>query len=390
MTSNMTACFIEIGHHQKAKAGEHAFGDVILKRFIKEENRRLVVLSDGMGSGIKANVLANLTASMALNFFCEHKSIAEAYELIFNILPECSVRKVGYATFSVVDMTGDGTVNLIAYDNPLPFVLRRGETLELDWQVIELSSTPYAGKSVSTARFTPEQDDRLFAFSDGISQSGLGRGTEWGRAGAIAYTLKSLQDCPDISARDLSEKIVNKAEMNDKIGLKDDASHLTVHFREPRRLIIATGAPGNPERDFAFAKRFGDYAGKKIIAGGTTSELIARELELTFSATMISLNDGLPPISRLESVDLVSEGVMTLSRVERLLRGDESSFRMQDGAAERMARLILNADLIEFAVGTASNEFHYDLQYKMRVQLVKDIAELIEGRHLKKVNIEYF
>ncbi|HAE40976.1 MAG TPA: stage II sporulation protein E [Candidatus Riflebacteria bacterium] len=390
MTSNMTACFIEIGHYQKAKAGQHSFGDVILKRFIKEEDRRVVVLSDGMGSGIKANVLASLTASMALNFVCEHKSIAEAYELIYNILPECSERKMGYATFTIVDMAGDGTVSLITYDNPLPFVLRRGEMLELDWQSVELASTRYAGKSVSIAKFTPEMDDRLFAFSDGISQSGLGRTSEWGRDGAIAYSQKALRDCPAISARDLSEKIVNKAEMNDKSGLKDDASHLTVHFREPRRMLIATGAPANRERDFAFARRFAAATGSRVIAGGTTSELIARELELKFSETMISFNDGLPPISQLADVDLVSEGVMTLSRVERLLRGDEAAFRLQDGAAERMARLIFNADLVEFVVGTASNEFHYDFQYKMRVQLVKDIAELIENRHLKKVTVEYF
>ena len=382
--------FVEIGHHQRAKAGEHSYGDVILKRFIREESRRILVLSDGMGSGIKANVLASLTASMALNFVCEHKSIAEAFELIFNILPECSVRKMGYATFTIIDMIGDGKVNLITYDNPLPFVLRDGDVVELDWQSVELTSTRYAGKSVASASFEPLLGDRLFAFSDGISQSGLGRTSEWGRAGAIAYTQKALREFPGIAARDLSEKIVNKAELNDKNGLKDDASHISIHFREPRRLIIATGAPARHERDFAFARRFGDATGSRIIAGGTTSELIARELELQFSNTMLSLNDGLPPISQLAGVDLVSEGVMTLSRVEKLLRTDEVTWRNQDGVAERMARLILNADLIEFLVGTASNESHFDLEYKLRVQLVKDIVELIEARHLKKVILEYF
>ncbi len=386
----MTSCFVEIGHHQKAKAGEHSYGDVILKRFIREENRRLVVLSDGMGSGIKANVLASLTASMALNFVSERKSIAEAFERIFNILPECSVRKMGYATFTIIDMLDDCRVSLIVYDNPLPFLLRQGELVELEWQSTELATTGYCGRSVATASFEPLSGDRLFAFSDGISQSGLGRTSEWGRNGAVAYTQKALREFPGIAARDLSEKIVNKAELNDKSGLKDDASHITIHFREPRRLMIATGAPARQERDFAFARRFGDATGSRVIAGGTTSELIARELELQFSGTMLSLNDGLPPISQLAGVDLVSEGVMTLSRVEKLLRTDEVTWRNQDGVAERMARLILNADLIEFIVGTASNESHFDLEYKLRVQLVKDIAELIEARHLKKVVLEYF
>ena len=238
----MTSCFVEIGHHQKAKAGEHSYGDVILKRFIREENRRLVVLSDGMGSGIKANVLASLTASMALNFVSERKSIAEAFERIFNILPECSVRKMGYATFTIIDMLDDCRVSLIVYDNPLPFLLRQGELVELEWQSTELATTGYSGRSVATASFEPLSGDRLFAFSDGISQSGLGRTSEWGRNGAVAYTQKALREFPGIAARDLSEKIVNKAELNDKSGLKDDASHITIHFREPRRLMIATGA----------------------------------------------------------------------------------------------------------------------------------------------------
>ncbi|MFZ2957215.1 MAG: SpoIIE family protein phosphatase [Candidatus Ozemobacteraceae bacterium] len=382
--------FIEIGHHQKAKAGEYSFGDVILKRFIKEENRRIVVLADGMGSGIKANILANLTASMALNFICEHKSIVEASALIFNILPECSVRKMAYSTFTIVDMVGDGTTHLIVYDNPLPVVLRHGEALKQEWRIIELSETPYAGKSISTASFMPEQEDRLLVFSDGISQSGLGRSSEWRREGVIAFALKSVQEKPDFSAGDLSEKIVHKAEMNDKIGLKDDATFFSVYFRKPRRLLIATGAPVSRERDFAFARRFREFPGKKVVAGGTTSEVIARELDLKFSANMISLNDGLPPISMLESADLVTEGVMTLDRVERLLGENGREPLGRDGAAERMTKLILNADLIEFCVGTAANEFHYNLQCKLRVQLIKDIAELLETKHMKQTTIEFF
>jgi hypothetical protein len=382
--------FVEIGQAQKAKAGEYSFGDVVLKRFIKEENRRLVVLSDGMGSGIKANILASLTAAMALNFVCEHKSIAEASALIFNILPECSVRKAAYSTFTILDLTGDGSVHLINYDNPLPVILRNGATLEPEWRVIELAETSYAGKAVATASFSPQEGDRLLAFSDGITQSGLGRTSEWRREGVIAYLQKSLVESPGYAAGDLAEKIVNKAALNDKTGLKDDASVVSVFFRKPRRLLIVTGAPANRERDFAFARRFREFDGRKVIAGGTTSEVIARELGLPFLGSMVSLNDGLPPISVLETADLVTEGVMTLSRVERLLRDPDRETHRPDGVAERLIKLIQGADLIEFCVGAATNEFHYDLQCKMRVQLVRDMAELLETRHLKQTRIELF
>ena len=390
MKTDRNPFFIEAGYFQKPSFGQHAYGDVILKKFIKEENRRLIALSDGMGSGIKANVLASLTASMVLNFVYEHKSVQEAFSLIFNILPECSVRKLRYATFTIIDVNSNNRVNLLNYDNPAPFLIRGQKLVELKWKVLELSHTPYAGNFVASADYTPEAGDRLIAFSDGISQSGLGRTREWKREGAINYLLRAVGDSPVISAMDLSEKLVNKAEQNDASGLKDDASAVTLYFRAPRRLVIATGAPGSREKDFAFARHFREFDGVKVVAGGTTSEIIARELDLKFSDSMTSLGDGLPPISQLESVDLVTEGVMTLSRVERLLRIDDTSVRTRDGAAERMLKLIQNADEIEIMLGTASNEHHFDFEYKMRIQLVKDMAEVIETRHLKTATIRYF
>lgn len=381
---------IETGSFQLAKAGEYCFGDVVLKRFVKEEDRRLVVLADGMGSGIKANILASLTASMALNFVCEHKAIVEAFALIFNILPECSVRKAAYSTFTIVDLAGDGQAHLIVYDNPRPVVLREGTELDLTWQEVELQGTAYAGRSIATASFAPRLGDRLLAFTDGVSQSGLGQGGEWRRDGAVAYALLSLRENPNYAAGDLAEKIVRKAERNDRSGLKDDATVVAISFREPRRLLLATGAPASRERDFAFAARFREFDGRKVVAGGTTSEVIARELGLKFQEAMVPLADGLPPISIMEGADLVTEGVMTLSQVERLLREGDGRPPARDGTAERMVKLLLNADAIEFCVGAAVNEFHYNLQYKMRVQLVNDIAGLLETKHFKQTTIRFF
>jgi hypothetical protein len=381
--------FTDIGHFQKQKNGQNSFGDVVLKKFIREENRKIAVLSDGMGSGIKANVLASLTASMAMNFISEHKDISESSELIMNILPECSERKVSYSTFAIFDIKGSGTADMIIYDSPLPVIVRNGSKFDPGWDNIELTGERHKGKKIYISKFRPETGDRIIGFSDGIAQSGLGFGGEWGRDGAESYILKTLGGEPDISAANLSEKLVNKAEMNDKFTLKDDASAVTVHFREPRELLICSGAPVSKEKDFAFAQDFKNFPGKRIIAGGTTSEIIARELGLKFKDKMYSLNDGLPPISIMENVDLVTEGVMTLSRAERLLR-DGIGDSLKDGAGERVVRMILNSDSIKFLVGASSNEYHFDLQYKMRVQLIKDIADLIERKYLKQVELSFF
>ena len=380
--------FTDIGHFQKQKSGQNSYGDAVLKEFIKQENRKIAVLSDGMGSGIKANVLAGLTASMAINFIAEHKDISDASELIMNILPECSERKVSYSTFLIIDIEETKIVNMIVYDSPLPVIVRNGKIFDPGWGYTELTSENHRGKRIYTASLRPIRNDRIVGFTDGISQSGLGFDGEWGRDGAEKYILQTLNSSPEISAADMCEKLVNKAEMNDKFTLKDDASVLAVHFREPRELLICTGAPISKEKDFSYAHEFKNFKGKKIISGGTTSEIIARELGLKFKDRMYSLNDGLPPISILESVDLVTEGVMTLSRVERILR-DDSLDPVKDGAAERIVRLVLNSDSIKFLVGGSSNEYHFDLQYKMRIQLIKDIAELLERKYLKQVEIKF-
>ncbi|HQO09691.1 MAG TPA: SpoIIE family protein phosphatase [Clostridiales bacterium] len=382
--------FTDIDHFQKSKNGQYSFGDVITKKYIKEENRKIAVLSDGMGSGIKANVLASLTASMALNFISEHKDISEASELIMNILPECSERRVSYSTFVIIDIRGSEKADLIVYDSPLPVIVRNLSVFDPGWNYIELTGEKHKGKKIYLSSFIPRTGDRIIAFTDGVSQSGLGFDVEWERKGAEEYILKSLSEDPDISARVIAEKIVNKAEMNDKFTLKDDSSVLSVHFREPRKLLICSGAPASKEKDFSFARQFAEFNGKKIISGGTTSDIISRELGFKFKDTMINLNDGLPPISKMENVDLVTEGVMTLSRVERMLRDNADPDKTGDGAGERIVKMILNSDSVLFLLGTSSNEYHFDLQYKMRVQLIKDIAEIIEKKYLKHVVLKLF
>lgn len=384
--------FVEIGQAQAARRGEWVCGDVMLRRAIRAENRKLMVLSDGMGKGVKANIMANLTASMALSFALEKKTPIELFEQIHHVLPECSVRKIGYATFTLIHLTDDGQLHLLNYENPRPFLMRSGMPIELDWQTTKLTQACYQGQVISKTIVAPLRDDRLITLSDGITQAGLGSGEEWTRHGVIEYVSRILQAEPTLSAQLLAEKVVHKAELYDAGQLEDDASVLNLYYRAPRRLLVASGPPGRPERDFSFARRFAEFKGIRGIAGGSTADLLSRELNLSFKRTMEDLHDGLPPINHMKSVDLVTEGVMTLARVERILRTPHSlqSIKLKDGAAERWVRLMLNADQITMCIGTATNEFHYDLHYKMRLQYINDIAYLLEKKHMKDVFVEFF
>ncbi|NOR44906.1 MAG: SpoIIE family protein phosphatase, partial [Candidatus Delongbacteria bacterium] len=330
----MNNIHIDIDSFQKCKNGQNSYGDVFLKKYIKEENRKILVLSDGMGSGIKANVLATLTASMSLNFVQELKDIHSSSELIMNILPKCSERKISYSTFTILDIKSDNSVEMIVYDSPLPIIISNNVVISPQWDIVELTDGEHQGKKIFITKYQAKLEDRIIFFTDGITQSGLGINsniTGWAKNNIVSYVQDMIKKDKNISSKELSAKIVHKAELNDDLKMKDDASCASVYFREPRELMICSGPPKDRSRDLDFAMKFKDSKGKKIICGGTTSDIIKRELDLNLVGKMKKLDDDLPPISFFENIDLVTEGVMTLSKVEQLLKDLPKLDDLNDG-----------------------------------------------------------
>jgi hypothetical protein len=149
--------FIEVNSQQRNHDGERICGDVFLNRYLKEENRVIAVLSDGMGHGVKANILATLTATMALNFTREHKDVDRIAEIIMNTLPVCSERKISYSTFTIVDIESSGKVTILEYDNPQTVILRGSQVFDPDWEKVVLNKGKHAGKILKTCSFMPEK-----------------------------------------------------------------------------------------------------------------------------------------------------------------------------------------------------------------------------------------
>ena len=58
--------FIEVDCFQKNKAGNIVCGDSYMSQKLKEEDRIISVLSDGLGSGIKASVLSAMTGAVSV------------------------------------------------------------------------------------------------------------------------------------------------------------------------------------------------------------------------------------------------------------------------------------------------------------------------------------
>lgn len=388
--------YIEVNSQQKNYDGERICGDVFLYRYIKEEDRVIAVLSDGMGHGVKANILATLTATMALNFTQEHKDVDRIAEIIMNTLPVCSERKISYSTFTIIDIESSGGVNILEYDNPSTIILRGNQLFEPSWSKVELKKGKNSGKILKSCTFVPAKEDRIVFCSDGVSQSGMGSEAfpfGWERDNIATYAARLVNNEASISAMMLAGKIVTMAHKNDNYKAKDDISCATIYFRDPRKLLICTGPPYEKDKDKELAEKVSEYTGKVILCGGTTADIVARELNRTIVDELIFEDPELPPESFMEGIDLVTEGILTLQKVNEILKKYNNSVRLGKGPADKIVRLIMESDEIHFIIGTRINIAHQDpnlpVDLEIRRTVVKRIARLLEEKWLKKVSFEY-
>ncbi len=388
--------YIEVNSQQRNHDGERICGDVFLYRYVKEEDRVIAVLSDGMGHGLKANILATLTATMALNFTQEHKEVDRIAEIIMNTLPVCSERKIAYSTFTIIDIESPGRVNILEYDNPLTIILRGNQIYDPSWQKITLEKGKHAGKILRNCTFVPAREDRIIFCSDGASQSGMGSEQYpfgWERDNIAGYAASLVRNEPTISAMTLAGKIVTMAHKNDGYKAKDDISCAAIYFREPRKLLICTGPPYEKEKDTELAQKVKEYPGKVILSGGTTADIVARELGRKIVDELIFEDPELPPESFIEGIDLVTEGILTLQKVSVILKSYNNSVRLGKGPADKIVKLIMECDEIHFIIGTRINIAHQDpslpVDLEIRRTVVKRIARLLEEKWLKKVSFEY-
>ena len=388
--------FIEVNSQQRNHDGERICGDVFLYRYIKEENRVIAVLSDGMGHGVKANILATLTSTMAINFTREHKEVDRIAEIIMNTLPVCSERKISYSTFTIIDIESSGKATILEYDNPSSVVLRGNQIFDPIWKKVILEKGKHAGKILKTCTFMPEKEDRIIFCSDGVSQSGMGSDAYpfgWERENMAIYAASLVSNEASISAHMLAGKIVTMAHKNDSYKARDDISCATIYFREPRKLLICTGPPYEKDKDKELATKVLGYKGKVILCGGTTADIVARELNRTIIDELIFEDPDLPPESFLEGIDLVTEGILTLQKVNEILKTYNNSVRLGKGPADKIVRLVMESDEIHFVIGTRINIAHQDpnlpVDLEIRRTVVKRIARLLEEKWLKKVTFEY-
>lgn len=394
--------FVEVAHYQLYKYNQRTGGDIFISQKNQSDGRVITTLSDGLGSGIKAGVLATLTATMATKFIAYDIPIRKAAEIIMNTLPADSEKGISYATFTLVDVEPNSTIKIVEYDNPPYILVHGGKAVTTEKEI-----TPFERKNKKTApkqetvlkysRYDAKPGDRLVFFSDGVTQSGMGTPAApfgWGSEDVEKFVLNKIAENPSVSARDLARFVVQEASAHDSFSPKDDITCGVVYFRTPRDMLVMTGPAIHKENDKEMARIFSMFKGHKIICGGTTANILSRELKLKITTSMENVTEGMPPVSEMEGADMVTEGIITLAGVSEILESGAKIDGMKSNAATRIVELFLDCDRIKFVVGTKINEAHQDpnmpAELEIRRNVVKKIAALLQEKYLKEVTVQYF
>lgn len=385
--------FVEVEACQLNRFGEEICGDSFRTRKIPEENRVISVLSDGLGHGVKASILSTMTATMALRFTASDTDIVSLAETVMEALPICRVRKISYATFTIADIRLDGAARIIEMDNPPFLLVRDGTAVPAAFE--EIASPRWKDRTMRIYNLNVLPEDRLIFISDGITQAGMGSDglrLGWRLDGCRSFVLEQVRRDPLVSARSLAGMLLNEAlgkEPARRAG--DDMTAAVIYFRQPRRTLVLSGPPYDMNRDREFARTLDSFNGRRVICGGTTANIIARELDREITEDLTTIDGEVPPCAGMAGVDLVTEGILTLSKAARLLEGENRPGRVN--AATLLAELLRESDSIFFLVGTRINEAHQDPNHpadlEIRRNIIKRIARVLEEKYLKNVRIRY-
>lgn len=387
--------FLEIEFCQTSKKGETACGDSYQVRKSSGGLHASVVLSDGLGSGIKASVLSTLTSVMALNSMDRSPNPSLDAQLIYRTLPECGTRKIRYSTFTGIGIRERSRLSIFEYENPPVMVFRKGKRRNLILCSEKPSHLGGRDSSITESRWNLEPGDRVVLVTDGVTQSGMGTRKYpfgWGSRNLTAFIEEELERKPDISARDLARLITIRSQKNDGYSSKDDTTAGVLYYRKPRELMLCSGPPFLMDRDAELAQRVKEFKGRKILAGGSTALIISREWGEEVDVDLSRKSSLLPPSSRMKGVDLITEGILTLGRVGELLVLGKT-YPLEDSPAGDLLGLLLESDIIHILAGTKINEAHQNpnmpVELEIRRNIIKKITHLLRDKYFKEVILEF-
>ena len=378
-----------INHYGEELCGDHV--DVVEEN----ENSTVIVLADGLGSGVKASILSTLTSKIISTMMAEGLSIEDCVETIAATLPVCSLRGVAYSTFTIMHIINNNTVDIIQYDNPHVIVLR--ENAPYDYPKTEMN---IGGKKIYKSSLKLRENDIFIAMSDGCPHAGMGGKYNfgWKREEIIEY-MTAVSYC-GYTAKNMATMLVDEC---DKLyGYKpgDDTTSCVIKIRKREPMNILFGPPSNRDDCNRMMALFFSKEGKHIVCGGTTSSIAAKYLGKPLRASLHFESSDVPPTAELEGVDLVTEGVITVNKVLEYAKdylGDNKHYEhwnfKRDGASMICRLLFEEATDINFYVGRAINPAHQNpdlpITFSIKMNLVEELSSCLKKMG-KRIKVSYF
>jgi hypothetical protein len=378
--------YFEWGVRQLYKRGEELCGDSIaISRY---SDSVTVVLSDGLGSGVKANILATLTTQIAMHMLENDLPLGEVVQTLSETLPVDTVRKLAYSTFAIAQFYRKGYARVVEFDSPSAIVLRRRKV-----QPVVYEERTIEGKNIHEAVLDLQEGDWVVFVSDGVLNAGIGGvyPLGWGWEQAAQFLEKHAHR--DLTSEDLADKLAETVKELYAGAPGDDVSIIVIKVRHKLVATVFSGPPSNKQEDEEIVSRFVKSVGRLAVCGGTTAKIVARHLGQPLEVDLTTMTPDVPPIARLEGIDLVSEGILTLTKTsERLQAGaDKKMVRFQADGAANLLRLLLSVDHVHFIVGQAVNPAHQnpDLPHQLGIRLavIREIAAELRKRG-KEVTVE--
>lgn len=388
---------VDVAYKSLNKFTEILCGDKV--EMLETEDSNIMILADGMGSGVKANILATLTSKILGTMFLNGATLEECVDTIVQTLPVCQVRQVAYSTFSILQVFHNGDAYLVEFDNPGCIFIRDGILQEIPRKIREVE-----GKKINEFRFEVKKGDALILMSDGTIHAGVGEllNFGWLWEDIAKYALKEYYRT--ISAARLAGALCHACDELYQFRPGDDTTVAVMRIIDSKPVHLMTGPASNPADDVRMVEAFmSDDTAKKIVSGGTSSTIVARVLNKPLDVSMEYVDPDIPPIAYIEGVDLVTEGVLTLNRVLHLIRRyvknetiNEEFFLELDkknGASMVAKMLIEDCTEVQMFVGRAINSAYQNpnlpFDLGIRQNLVDQLKHAIEEMG-KKVTITYY
>ena len=380
--------FFEYGSRHLNKRSEELCGDNIV--FSRLPNCKTLVLSDGLGSGVKANILATLTTKIASHMLEHELPIDDVVETVSQTLPTCKIRKIAYSTFCIAQLFSEGHAHIFEYDTPPVFFLRNRKIHKIpyDDRIIQK-------KVIKEAQLDLKNSDWLVFVSDGAINAGIGGvwNLGWGWDNIANYLQSHTH--PNLTAQNIADNLastINKL-YDGKPG--DDVSIAVIKARRKIFAAIMVGPPSKKEYDELVVKKLIDQPGLKIVCGGTTANIVSRELNRPTQVDLTTMTKNIPPIGSIDGINLVTEGILTLSKTVENLKNKVPLKKLQyniDGASS-LIRSLMSVDSIKILVGQAMNPAHQEPRMPVKLGIKTRIAQQLANELIKlgkEVELEYF